>query len=252
MRRSAVALKNGLSQGLHGQCLGGRKDIKAFSQSWQKNTGKWVDPVVLTKKECRKCESSVLPSTAVMGERLAVHKETLTLQGWSQFLASTQNEYLRSATECFPGKVTTLQAISIKASLTQGIPPQLSAYHYLSVRVGNLSEALLFACSSVLHITTGTPRPDVNFSNNIINGGNELMEHQAWFPPKDHLYRVSMAVHTKLCHCFRQWHNSIILPLHTTTVSIKQSRWDWGVDLHYCAKVLTWSLFRSLAFSEVL
>lgn len=47
--RSAVALKDGFSQRLHGQHLGGRKDIKAFSQSWQKNTGKWVDPVILTK-----------------------------------------------------------------------------------------------------------------------------------------------------------------------------------------------------------
>lgn len=44
--RSAIALKDGR---LHGQRLGGRKDIKAFSQSWQKNTGKWVDPAVLTK-----------------------------------------------------------------------------------------------------------------------------------------------------------------------------------------------------------
>lgn len=47
--RSAVALKDGFSQRLHSQHLGGRKDIKAFSQSWQKNTGKWVDPMVLTK-----------------------------------------------------------------------------------------------------------------------------------------------------------------------------------------------------------
>lgn len=47
--RSAVALEDGFSLRLHGQRLGGRKDIKAFSQSWQKNTGKWADPVVLTK-----------------------------------------------------------------------------------------------------------------------------------------------------------------------------------------------------------
>lgn len=31
------------------QLLGGRKDIKAFSQSWQKNTGKCLDPAVLTR-----------------------------------------------------------------------------------------------------------------------------------------------------------------------------------------------------------
>lgn len=36
---------------LRGQHLGGRKDIKAFSQSWQKNTGKWVDPAVLTRSD---------------------------------------------------------------------------------------------------------------------------------------------------------------------------------------------------------
>lgn len=33
MRRGAVALKTGFSQGLHSQRLGGRKDIKGFSQS---------------------------------------------------------------------------------------------------------------------------------------------------------------------------------------------------------------------------
>lgn len=48
-QRSAVAVKDNFSEHLHGLRLGGRKDIQAFSQSWQKNTGKWVDPATLTK-----------------------------------------------------------------------------------------------------------------------------------------------------------------------------------------------------------
>lgn len=81
--RSAVALEDGFSQRFHGQRLGGRKDIKAFSQSWQKNTGKWVDPVVLTKS---RAGSARVP---------CFHTEPHCCGGWSAGKAQSAVSQLR-------------------------------------------------------------------------------------------------------------------------------------------------------------
>lgn len=65
---------------LHVQHLGGRKDIKAFSQSWQKNTGKWVDPAVLTKSGAGSARVPIAFHAdlhrwgGAVGELLAKHK----------------------------------------------------------------------------------------------------------------------------------------------------------------------------------
>lgn len=70
-RRSALALKDGFSECFHCLCLASRKDIKAFSQSWQKNTGKWADPATLTK------------SGAGSARMLCFYTELQCCDGWS-------------------------------------------------------------------------------------------------------------------------------------------------------------------------
>lgn len=80
---------DGFSQSPVSQRLSHRKDIKAFSQSWQKNTGKWVDPVVLTKGGTGsvRVPGVLFRPAPLWWIRCSELTKQLICQGWSSLLA---------------------------------------------------------------------------------------------------------------------------------------------------------------------
>lgn len=85
--RSAVALKDGR---LHGQRLGGRKDIKVFFPELTEEYREVGWPGVFYQKRCRKCESAMLPRRAALLWRLNCWQGTkhcgfsrlISISGW--------------------------------------------------------------------------------------------------------------------------------------------------------------------------